>query len=397
VIRAVLGGLAGLALLAAPAASLAGTKSKEFARPPYAGAYEPQGVDERGLWMQFDEEERTIRDSPSIMRDGPLNDYVRAVLCKAVGFDRCQASRVYIVKDDSFNASMAPNGLMFVHKGLLARLYSEAELAVVLGHEFAHFELRHSLNDFRQRRRASDAAMWIALAGIASRQSTVSLQNGIIASIFSFSRAQETEADLLAAAYIRGSPYKLCGGQIWKRLVQEEDALRKERGLRKIRHIRPYVTETHPTDLQRIAYFSVLEKEAGEDGGGGEEGIVDYRGATTPILPELFAGLIKSNEFGAADYVLRSRGDAMGWDGQLLAIRAELYRLRGNPRDIVTAREFFQKATTYPDAPPESWRGLGLTSLRLGQGDPGKAALAEYLKRQPEAKDAAAMKLLLEN
>jgi hypothetical protein len=385
--------LVGLALLATPVSLLAVPKTREFVRPAYSGAYEPQGVDERGLWMQIDEDERTFRDAPVILRDQALEDFVRSVLCKTVGFDRCAATRIYIVKDASFNASMAPNGLMQVNVGLLARLHSEAELAAVLGHEFAHFELRHTLQIFRKRRTGSDIAAWVALAGIAANRSTSDMQTNILATVQAFNRAQETEADLLSSAYIRSSPYRMVDAQVWTRIVAETDALRAERGQRKIRRYSPGLFDTHPTPLQRIAYLSKLDAEAGDEG---EDGMDSYRLATKPLLGELFAGLIKSNEFGGTDYVIRSRGDAMGWDGQMLAIRAELYRLRGNPRDIVTAREFFAKAVTYPDAPPESWRGLGLTSLRLGEADPGRGALAEYLKRSPEAKDAAAMKLLLE-
>lgn len=385
---------AGLLAMAAP---LMAAKKPEFARAPYAGGYEPQGVDERGLWMQLDEAERTMRDAPAVVRDSALNEEVRSVLCRTVGFDRCQSTRLYIVKDDSFNASMAPNGIMVVHSGLLVRMHSEAELASVLGHEFAHFELRHSLNGFRNARKTTDALAWISLAGAAANVDTSLSQNLLIASHFSFSRAQETAADLLGAAYIRSSPFNLRASPVWTRVMEETDALREERRLRKVRYLSPSLGDTHPTDLQRIAYFTKLEVEAVTAGEEGEDGVELLRETTRPLLSSMFEGLVKGNRFAAADYVIRSRGDAMGWDGQLLNIRAELYRLRANPRDLVTARQFFEKATTYPDAPPESWRGLGLTALRLGETETGRAALSEYLKRAPEAKDASAMKLLLEN
>lgn len=367
----------------------------EFARPPYAGVYEPQGVDERGLWMEIDEIERHLRDSPALVRDPQLTTFVRSVLCKTVGFDRCEAARIYIINEAVPNAGMYPNGLMVLNTGFLARLHSEAELATIVGHEFAHFERRHGLNGFRKRRTGSDISSWIALAGGVTGQPTSGLQNTIIADYFSFSRAQETEADLLAAAYIQSSPYNLRGAEVWKRLMEEEDALRAERRLRRIKRFYPGVTDSHPTDAQRLLYFSVLEKEAVNQEG--DDGADTYRQVTRSILPDLFEGLIKSNQFSSADYVIRSRGDSLGWDGQLLSIRAELYRLRANPRDLVTARQFFEKATGYPDAPAESWRGLGLTALRLGEVETGKAALSEYLKRAPAAKDAASIKLVLDN
>lgn len=385
-----------LACLLAPAAASAAPK-REFARPPYAGAYEPQGVDERGIWMQTDELERNLRDSPAVYRDAGLNTYVRSILCKAVGFDRCAAARIYVLKDNSFNASMAPNGLLLVHTGLLARLHSEAELAAVLGHEFAHFELRHSLQRLRLQRRNDDLAAWITLGGAITGDDTRDIRQTLIAGYYSFSRANETEADLLSAAFARSSPYRLRGSEIWKRAILEDDALRAERKLRKVRRFAPSLTDTHPTHLQRVAYLAALEQEALAAGDAGEDDFAEYRAATLPIMAEMFDSLVKGNEFGAADFVIRQRGDTLGWDGQLLTLRAELYRQRGAPRDLATAHEFFEKATTYADAPPESWRGLGLTAIRLGETEPGRAALAEYLRRRPQAPDAASIRTLLEN
>lgn len=392
-------GFAALSLLAAAALgffsvpALAGAKA-EFARPPYAGAYEPQGVDERGIWMQMDEHERAFRDSPIVVRDEKLNHFVRSVLCKAIGFDRCDAVRLYIVRDRTFNASMAPNGLMLVHTGLLARVHSEAEMAAVLGHEFAHFELRHSLQGFRDHRTRSDVLSWLNLAAVATNSKMSMIGNAVVAGHFAFSREQETAADLLGAAYIRGSPYRLRASAMWQRLFDEDSVLRAERRLRKDKSGVPGMFDTHPTTLQRIAYHTKLEQEAG---GQGEDGVEGLRDICAPMLDELFEGLIKSNEFASADYVIRMRGDAMGWDGHMLALRGELYRQRANPRDLGTARQFFQQATTQPDAPPESWRGLGFTALRLGEAETGRAALAEYLKRRPDAQDAASVKMLLEN
>ncbi|HEX7751723.1 MAG TPA: peptidase M48, partial [Novosphingobium sp.] len=117
-----------LAAAALPALASAPLAKKEFARPPYAGAYEPQGVDERGLWMQADEEERVLRDTALVDRDPAINAYLRSVLCRTIGFDRCQSVRIYLIKESTFNASMTPNGTMRVHTGLLARIQSEAEL-----------------------------------------------------------------------------------------------------------------------------------------------------------------------------------------------------------------------------------------------------------------------------
>lgn len=370
-------------------------KDATFDRPTYSGAYDPQGVDERGLWMQLDEHERGFRDSPLVVREEALTRYVKGVLCKAVGEDRCNATRVYVVQDKNFNASMAPNGLMIVHTGLLARVYSEAELATVLGHEFAHFELRHTLNGFKKQRTGTDILAWLSLSGAALGQSTAAAQMAVVTGVFSFNRDQEREADFLAAAYIRASSYPLRASIVWKRLMEEEDALREERKQRKIRRAVPGATDTHPTNLQRFAYFSELEAQPGALDG--DDGASAYREATARVLPTLFDSLVKSNEFAGVDYVIQNRGKTLGWDGLLLYARGELYRLRGNPRDLVTARQFYEEAIATGGAPAEAWRGAGLTAMRGGDNAAGRTALTEYLTRMPTASDAAAMKILLEN
>ena len=77
-------------------------KSKQL--PPYAGAYQPQGIDERGLWMEADEDERRLRDSNFVVNDPALQTYVRRILCDAVGSERCAGVRLYIVRMPEFNA-----------------------------------------------------------------------------------------------------------------------------------------------------------------------------------------------------------------------------------------------------------------------------------------------------
>src|SRR6218665_3582551 len=277
------------AALTACVAAIPASAQKTFARPPYAGAYEPQGIDERGLWMEYDEDERVLQASPSVVRDGALSDFVRGVLCRTVGDDRCRGVRLYIVKDASFNATMSPNGIMVVHTGLLARLHSEAELAAVLGHEFGDFEQRHGLKRFRAQRGAGDVMNWISLIGAVTNTPTASTNNAIVAGYFRFNRNEETEADLLGVQFVRSSHYRLRASRVWIRLVAEEDALRAERGLRRVRRYSPSLLDTHPTELQRVGYLSTLESDSDP----GEDDIENYRVATARVLPLLFDSLIK--------------------------------------------------------------------------------------------------------
>jgi hypothetical protein len=227
--------------------------------PPYAGAYQPQTSDERGLWSQDDESERVLRDSDAVIRDPALNEYVRSVLCRAVGDDRCGNVRIYIVRAPMFNASMTPNGTMRVFSGLLLRVRSEAELASVLGHEFAHFELRHSLDGYRRRRTGTDIAAWALVMGAAAvnwggatHNSSGDLQVSIYGNIMHFQRNQERFADGLGFGYMTASGYRpSAAAEVWRALMNEADQTALDRGRRSNRYDNVAFFASHPTDLER--------------------------------------------------------------------------------------------------------------------------------------------------
>lgn len=55
-----------------------------------------------------------------------------------------------VLDDDDINAFAAPGGYVFITKGLLAQMHSEAELAGVLAHEIAHVLRKHHLQAIRK-------------------------------------------------------------------------------------------------------------------------------------------------------------------------------------------------------------------------------------------------------
>jgi predicted Zn-dependent protease len=52
-----------------------------------------------------------------------------------------------VLDDPAVNAFAAPGGFVYVTRGLLAHLGSEAELAAILAHEIGHVDARHALRD----------------------------------------------------------------------------------------------------------------------------------------------------------------------------------------------------------------------------------------------------------
>lgn len=355
------------------------------ALPPFVQAYNPQGVDERGLWMEADEEERVLRDSRFVITDLKLNAYVRSIFCRTVGDDRCKNVRIYILRIPHLNATMYPNGMMTIWSGLLLRVRSEAELGAVLGHEFAHFELRHSLKGFQAQRSTGDWLTWTALLG-------VNMQSAMIGSFYSFTRDQEKQADLLGLEYLAKSVYpSSVAANIWDRTMAEQDAAEAGRK-RKARHsYSAGIFASHPTDLTRSKY---LREAAAKQADAGDPGEAAYREGMASWLPEFLHDQIKLNDFGGSEYLLQQlAGD--NWTSELLYTRAQLYRLRGNPRDLVSAAQFYQQAIDKGFSRADARRDLGLTLLRAQQIESGRMALQRYLDENPEAPDKAMIAALL--
>jgi predicted Zn-dependent protease len=364
-----------------------------LALPTYTPAYEPTNVDERGQWMLADEEERMLRDSPLRIREEKLDRYVRDVLCREVGAERCQGVRVYVMEIPAFNATMMANGCMEVWSGLLLRVRSEAELAAVLGHEFGHFELRHQLMGFKARRATSDATAWLALLGAMSQTSTSSSRLSLWGSFYRFTRDQEAAADLMGMKYMATSGYPAkAASDVWRQVMAEQDAVEVGHGRQARHRYSAGYFDGHPTELSRAI---TLEAAAVKNPGGNDARADEYRQAIAPYMPRLLAAQIKMNEVGGSDFILASIAAQTGWTGELLFTRAELYRARGNPRDLQMASTWFRDAKAAGYTAPELDRDLGLTLLRNGQTEEARKPLSAYLAAKPDAADAKMIQTLV--
>lgn len=369
--------------------------AKEQPLPPFTLAYEPQGVDERGMWSEADRWERLVKTSALRVGDESLNSYVKKVLCDTVGSDRCNSVRIYVLNVPAFNATMSPNGMMMVWTGLLLRVRSEAELGAVLGHEFAHFERRHSLKGFQARRSATDALAWTQVLGNAFQVDTSDTQYSLVGSFFQFNRDQEKEADLLGLEYLANSKYpSRAASEVWQRIMEEADATAAGRKVRKRHHYRAGFFDTHPTDLDRADYL--LEQSMTKGDSGNPEAVA-YQDAIRPWLPKLLADQVRLNDFAGTEYLLSGIASSTGWTGELLQARAELYATRGNPRDLVTATTLYLNAIDAGYNPPETMRGLGLSLVKSGKRSEGADYLRRYLDALPNAPDAALIRMYVPN
>jgi predicted Zn-dependent protease len=386
-----------LALASPLAAAPAAKPAPKAALPlPSAAGYRPQDKLEEGLWFEMDEQERLLRQSKFLVTDPALNAYVRGVLCRTVGQERCAATRLYIVRTPYFNASMAPNGTTIVYTGLFLRMRDEAQLAAVLGHEYTHFEQRHTLRLFKDIRAKTDALSWLSF--IPNPYLGMLSQIALIGGIYSFSREMEREADAGSLGELARAGYDPREASvIWEQLGLENDATAKVRGHKSRKDKNGGMFATHPKSTERMqtlrakaAAIALSEP--------GQTRAAEYRAALKDWWPKLIDDQIKLQDFGGTEYLLGTLagGEPAGWTPELLYAKGELYRSRGAPGDFEQALAAYEAAIAKGGALPETWRGLGLARLRLGQAEAGRAALREYLAKRPNAEDALILASMLE-
>ena len=113
----------------------------------------------------------------------------------------------YMVVDKPFiNAFALPGGYVYITRGMLAHLNSEAELAGVLGHETGHITARHGV-----KRLQKAMASQFVLAGVAIATESEGLVQGssilLTAALQTYSRKDEHQADELGNLYAFKAEY----------------------------------------------------------------------------------------------------------------------------------------------------------------------------------------------
>lgn len=108
-----------------------------------------------------------------------------------------------VVDDPAVNAFAIPGGFIYVTRGLLAHLTSEAELASVVGHEIGHVTARHTAAAMSKQQLLG---LGLAIGSMANSEvakyaGTANQALGIL--YLKFSRDDENQADQLGLRYMR--------------------------------------------------------------------------------------------------------------------------------------------------------------------------------------------------
>jgi len=163
---------------------------------------------EIGLGQQSHQE---ILKRYRVYPDAGLQTYVSTVGQRVAATAHRQNLTYHFTLLDSteINAFALPGGYIYITRGLLAYMNSEAELAAVLGHELGHVTARHSV---RQQSGAQAASLGTGLLSILFPQLGYTGINQTInllgtALLRGYGREMELEADGLGAEYLARSGY----------------------------------------------------------------------------------------------------------------------------------------------------------------------------------------------
>lgn len=363
-------------------AALALAGCQTTAEGPVAPGYRPSAAtDEGGLWAAMDKAEAELKRSRFLIRDAELNAYVSDIACRLAG-DHCRDMRIYIVRTPHFNATMAPNGKMEVWSGLLLRARNEAQLAAILGHEIAHYRQRHTINNWRNARNAMDVSVFLglglALAGVPAGSMVQLLA---LASVFSYNRDQEREADDIGIELMAKAGYNpIEASRVWEQLIAEQTADGDElKG--------NVLFATHPESRERAE--TLRARAAGLAEPGQSDGTLSYTKKIRGIRAMMFEDELKLRRFSKTLVLLDRLAGDLPQDGDVQYFYGELYRLRDETGDPQRARTAYERAIAMPQPPAEAWRGLGLVLRKAGDRAGSHQALERYLLQAPNAPDRA--------
>ena len=163
-----------------------------------------------------------------------------------------------VVDDPAVNAFAIPGGFIYVTRGILTHLNSEAELVAIIGHEMGHVTARHSVSQMSKQQLAQVglAAGAILSPQVARYGNLAATGLGVL--FLKFSRADESQADGL------GFKYMVAGGYDPRKLIdvfRMLEGVSQQAGAGRL----PQWMSTHPDPENRLAWATRAAASVGSD------------------------------------------------------------------------------------------------------------------------------------
>jgi predicted Zn-dependent protease len=369
------------------------------------GCVKPQAVpvdealraseDEQKLWRRSEKEQEELDSSGLLYRDYELENYLNRIAKKLQANSIAPDFRFQIrmLKDPNLNAFAFPNGVIYLHTGILSRMDNEAQLAALLSHEMTHCTHRHSLRVIRSisDRPAYLAAIQETLAKISMVQEVARVLGvtGSMAAVTGYTRELETEADLVGLDLMAKANYDARETlKLFDHLKQEIEAEGDKE---------PFFFGTHPNVEQRIVNASKWLAERTSETDKKIKNTEEFQRkiqevVLTNVRLDLSLGRFEIARKTVEKY-LRTRPD----DARAYFLYGEILRQRDRPDDAKTAADYFRKSIALDPCLPDPHKAMGLILYKEGEKHLAKKYFESCLRLSPNDADSAYIRKYLKD
>ena len=351
--------------------------------------------DERRLWNRGAEEAKKLDGSGQLDESPGLVRYVNLVAGKLIPRELGGAGftfQVKIIKNPLLNAFALPQGRIYIHSGMLARMENEAQLAAVIAHELVHITHRHVLQHFRTIQNTSTALAVLGVlampAGAYGNIANILGAIGSAAAVSGYSRDMEREADT------KGFELVVNAGYDPTEAPKLFEHVKKDLEEQKINE--PFFFGSHPRLSERQETYTALVAKhfVGKSGYSGEE---TFAAEVEPLLLDDARMNLSLGRWSWAEGSIRKSLSLKPETAESHYLLGELFRRRGNDGDLEKAEQSYQVALEVDNFFPSSYKGLGMIHLKRGEHQRAKDAFERYLALAPKADDRGYIEQYLQN
>jgi predicted Zn-dependent protease len=238
-----------------------------------------------------------------LYEDQAVQDYIQSVGAKVAAQTPISNwnFKFFVLDDDEVNAFTPGGGYVYIHRGLLNYLNSEAELAGVLGHEIGHDVARHPA---RAETRAVLMSVGAVAAAIASGSEAIAQMANIGATAWmqGYGRDNEMEADRLGLEYATKAGYRPEAMAQLFRVLKDQESFELQRAKDESREPNIYhgVFSDHPApDARAVQAAQAAAHVSGAPPGGWIDNREAYLSAINglPYGSSREQGIVRDNRF----------------------------------------------------------------------------------------------------